>query len=69
MNPFVLQVSRNPLPNFSPKVVVVGAMICVESEFLLLERCASVSQPLTWSLPAGKVEAGESLEEGLRREL
>jgi 8-oxo-dGTP diphosphatase len=49
-------------------VVGVGGVVIAEGKTLLIERG---SPPLkgTWSIPGGSLETGESLEEGVRREL
>ncbi len=46
----------------------VGALIIEDSRILLVERGR---EPLKgqWSLPGGALETGESLEEGIRREV
>lgn len=49
-------------------VVGVGALILRESKILLIQRG---QEPLKgeWSLPGGVLELGESLEQGIRREV
>ncbi len=48
---------------------VVGCFIEFEGKFLLLQRSEFVDQPLTWALPAGKVESGETDLAAMMREL
>jgi 8-oxo-dGTP diphosphatase len=49
-------------------IVGVGGVVIMEGKTLLVERG---SPPLegTWSIPGGSLETGESLEEGVRREM
>ncbi|MDQ0614412.1 8-oxo-dGTP diphosphatase [Microbacterium sp. W4I4] len=51
------------------QIAVVGAVIVHENKVLAAQRAAGMSLPLTWEFPGGKVEAGESLREALRREV
>ena len=39
------------------------------NNFLLLKRCKIASNPLTWSIVSGGIEEGESVLEGIKREL
>ncbi len=48
---------------------VVAALIRQNSKVLLTQRWPGKHLALTWEFPGGKVEAGESDEEALRREL
>ncbi len=51
------------------QVPVVAAMIVREDGRLLLcQRSAVMKRPLRWEFPGGKVEAGETGAEALRRE-
>ena len=55
----------------APKVVHVaaGALVNPSGEILLARRHADAHQGGLWEFPGGKVEAGESLADALRREL
>jgi 8-oxo-dGTP diphosphatase len=48
---------------------VVAAVIDREQKVLVCQRKADAPHPLKWEFPGGKVEAGESLQDALRREL
>src|SRR5271170_2445324 len=48
---------------------VVAAIIEREQKILICQRRADGAHPLKWEFPGGKVEAGESLEVALAREL
>ncbi|MBI2565774.1 MAG: 8-oxo-dGTP diphosphatase MutT [Candidatus Schekmanbacteria bacterium] len=48
---------------------VVAALITENGRVLLAQRRADQSLPLTWELPGGKIEAGETPENALRREI
>lgn len=54
----------------SPKKKGSGCLIVCKStdRFLLIQRSDYVASPLTWGLPGGKVENGESPLEAARRE-
>jgi 8-oxo-dGTP diphosphatase len=52
-----------------PKIRVVGAMIEREGKYLITQRPPRASLPLLWEFPGGRVEAGETDEEALAREL
>jgi 8-oxo-dGTP diphosphatase len=49
--------------------VAVGLLIAPSGEFLLTSRPAGKVYAGYWEFPGGKLEAGESVEEALRREL
>jgi 8-oxo-dGTP diphosphatase len=53
-------------PNWIP---VVAAMIRKEGQVLLGQRPEEGTLPGVWEFPGGKIEAGESPEEALQREL
>ena len=48
---------------------VACAIIEQDGKVLVAQRSASMSLPLKWEFPGGKIEAGESPEECLNREL
>lgn len=50
-------------------IVVVAAIIVVDEHVLVTQRPANVHLPGVWEFPGGKVEAGESLQAALQREL
>jgi 8-oxo-dGTP diphosphatase len=54
----------------SPGVIQVTAGVLVRGDTVLVcQRRPGGHHPRKWEFPGGKVEAGESLEEALRREL
>jgi 8-oxo-dGTP diphosphatase len=59
------------LSGITPKKHVHVACALIERNGLLLaaQRSATMSLPLKWEFPGGKLEAGESPEECLKREL
>lgn len=48
---------------------VACAIIELEGKVLAAQRSATMTLPLKWEFPGGKIEAGESPEECLHREL
>ncbi|MDR2281855.1 MAG: (deoxy)nucleoside triphosphate pyrophosphohydrolase [Sphingobacterium sp.] len=48
---------------------VTCAIIVHDDKILICQRSATMKLPLKWEFPGGKVEAGESKEECLRREV
>ena len=69
-----MESSRSTLPATAshasrPAKSVVAALILRGSEVLICQRRADQPMALKWEFPGGKVEAGESLIEALRREL
>ncbi len=52
-----------------PVDVAVGVLIDAEGRFLLTSRPAGKPYAGYWEFPGGKLEAGESVEQALRREL
>jgi 8-oxo-dGTP diphosphatase len=52
-----------------PQDVAVGVLIAADGRFLLTSRPEGKVYAGHWEFPGGKVEAGESIEAALRREL
>lgn len=52
-----------------PPIHVVGAAIIDAGRCLVTRRSSTMSAPLKWEFPGGKVEAGESPRDALRREV
>lgn len=52
-----------------PVDVAVGVLIAKNADFLLTSRPQGKVFAGYWEFPGGKIEAGESVEEALRREL
>ena len=50
-------------------IQVVGAAIIEDGKILCAQRGPSMSLPLKWEFPGGKIEPGESPEEALVREI
>jgi len=50
-------------------IQVVAAVIKRGNRFLIARRAAHKAMPGKWEFPGGKVEAGESLEAALEREI
>lgn len=53
----------------TPVDVAVGVLIDAEGRFLLTSRPAGKVYAGYWEFPGGKLEAGETVEQALRREL
>ncbi len=49
--------------------VSCAVIIRQQNEVLVVQRSAKMSMPLKWEFPGGKIEVGESPEEGLIREI
>ena len=56
-------------PTTLPRIQVVSAAISREDRYLVTQRGEQAVLPLLWEFPGGRVEAGESLDQALRREL
>ena len=56
-------------PGRTPVEVAVGVLIDAEGRFLLTSRPEGKVYAGHWEFPGGKVEAGETVEHALRREL
>ncbi|MBZ6527232.1 (deoxy)nucleoside triphosphate pyrophosphohydrolase [Aerococcaceae bacterium DSM 111021] len=48
---------------------VVGAILIKDNKILCAQRGGEKSLPYLWEFPGGKIEAGETPQEALRREL
>lgn len=57
-----------PAQPSAERVEVVAALIRDGERFLICQRPAHKARPMYWEFPGGKVEAGETHEEALRRE-
>jgi 8-oxo-dGTP diphosphatase len=53
----------------TPHIHVACAIVEREGRVLAAQRSRSMSMPLKWEFPGGKIEAGESPEACLKREL
>lgn len=51
------------------KIRVVGAMIEQDGRYLITQRSPTATLPLLWEFPGGRVEAGETDQAALAREL
>lgn len=56
-------------PKFNPKFDVISCFVEYNGEILLLHRQDHKPESNTWGVPAGKVDAGESLLEAIVREI
>ncbi|MFA6307927.1 MAG: NUDIX hydrolase [Patescibacteria group bacterium] len=61
-------ISSKKLENFNKKFDVVSLFVIVGNKILLLKRHDDKPQPGLWGPPAGKVDEGESLKQGMIRE-
>lgn len=48
---------------------VTCAIIIKDHKVLICQRSTSMKMPLKWEFPGGKIEQGESQEDGLKREI
>jgi 8-oxo-dGTP diphosphatase len=53
----------------TPTIRVVAAVVERDGRYLITQRRPSAVLPLRWEFPGGRVEAGESDQDALRREL
>ncbi len=58
-----------PPPDFNKAVDVVACFVLCNGEFVLLHRNAHKSHGNTYGLPAGKVDAGETIPQAMQREI
>lgn len=54
---------------FIPKVHVAGCYLEIDHKLLLLQRSLGKSEGGNWTVPAGKLEPGETPEQAAKREL
>jgi len=52
-----------------PNICVAANVFNKDGRLLLIQRAAKCSYPLTWQVPSGKYEKGETIIEGTLREL
>jgi 8-oxo-dGTP pyrophosphatase MutT (NUDIX family) len=57
------------IKNFNPKFDVASCIIEYDGKILFLKRQKNKPQPNKYSLPAGKIENDESVEDGIIREV
>ncbi|MEX2514210.1 MAG: (deoxy)nucleoside triphosphate pyrophosphohydrolase [Cyclobacteriaceae bacterium] len=50
-------------------ILVTCAIIKLDRLFLVVQRNGTMKLPLKWEFPGGKLEVGETAEEGLKREI
>ena len=62
------QNARSKYPTSSPVIAVAGIAVNDQKEVLLIQRANPPSKGF-WTFPGGKVEWGETLIEGLKREV
>lgn len=67
--PYKSKVFRCKPEDFSSQLDVVGSYLSYKGRYLFLHRSPKSSQGLTWGVPAGKLEDGESPLTGALREL
>lgn len=56
-------------PASRKRINVVGAILERDGLILAAQRSSTMSLPGKWEFPGGKIEAGETAEQALRREL
>lgn len=60
----------HPPPSSSGRTIrVVAAVLERDGRYLITQRRASAVLPLMWEFPGGRVEAGETDQQALKREL
>lgn len=65
----LVQPNSDPRPNGPALRFVVAALIVRGGEILICQRRADQPMALQWEFPGGKIEAGETPEQALAREL
>lgn len=61
--------AANVVSSQPPTIRVVAAMVARDDRYLITQRRATAILPLLWEFPGGRVEAGETDEAALVREL
>lgn len=61
--------AANVVSSQPPTIRVVAAMVARSDRYLITQRRATAILPLLWEFPGGRVEAGETDEAALVREL
>lgn len=51
------------------KITVVAAALLKNGKIFIAKRPAHKTPPLVWEFPGGKIEAGETMQQALQREL
>ena len=64
-----LQIYKNIPHDFNSQGQTAGCWVEFEGKFLVLQRAAHERNAGKWGSPGGKLEAGETPEQGARREL
>ena len=59
----------SPSPSGMRTIRVVAAVLERDGQYLITQRRASAVLPLMWEFPGGRVEAGETDQQALKREL
>lgn len=62
-------ISLLPPKDFHPKIEVAGCYCEYENKILLLKRAPHKLQGMTWGIPGGKLDAGETPVEAVIREV
>lgn len=69
MSQDAIQIFYQQPDSFYPKVEVAACYVEIDGKLLLLERSSQNTEANCWGVPAGRIEAGETAEEGAKREL
>lgn len=64
-----VEVHDKPPKDFSPRIEVSACYLEIGEKVLFLETTPNKKEAGKWGVPAGKLEKGETPEEGARREL
>lgn len=60
---------QEPPENFKPRFEITGCLVECEGNILILKRLETKSHGGKWGMPAGKIDAGETPEQAIAREL